>query len=97
MRWLAVITISFCLVLAAWARDKQNTTGVARDNASSAGAAVDGEQVYKSNCTRCHNTPPAMTERQTRVVVRHMRVRANLVADQADAVLQYLTENARGK
>jgi hypothetical protein len=38
-----------------------------------------------------------MTERQTRVVVRHMRVRANLVADQADAVLQYLAENARGK
>jgi mono/diheme cytochrome c family protein len=92
MRWLAVITICFGLALAAWARGKQ-------DNSSPrpAALAADGEQVYQSNCTRCHNTPPAMTGRQTRVVVRHMRVRANLVADQADAVLQYLAENARGK
>jgi hypothetical protein len=57
----------------------------------------DGEAVYKTNCTRCHNTPPPLTERQTRVVVSHMRVRANLTAGDATAVLRYLAENARSK
>ena len=91
MRWLAVaVTLSFCLALAAWANDKSGKQG-----AASAVRPIDGEQVYKSNCTRCHNTPPTLTERQTRVVVRHMRVRANIPADQADAALQYLSETAR--
>ena len=58
---------------------------------------VDGELVYKTNCTRCHNTPPSMTERQTRVVVSHMRVRANLTESDAKAILRYLAENARSK
>jgi len=91
MRWLAVaVTLSFCLALAAWANDKSS-----KQRAASAARPIDGEQVYKSNCTRCHNTPPTLTERQTRAVVRHMRVRANIPADQADAALQYLSEAAR--
>ena len=55
----------------------------------------DGEEVYKTNCTRCHNTPPSLNERQTRVVVAHMRVRANLTERDANAVLHYLADNAR--
>lgn len=57
----------------------------------------DGEAVYKTNCTRCHAAPPSLNERQTRVVVSHMRVRANLTEVDAKAVLQYLAENARSK
>lgn len=56
---------------------------------------VDGELVYKTNCTRCHNTPPSLTLRQSKAVALHMRVRANLLAEQANAVLQYLAESAR--
>jgi mono/diheme cytochrome c family protein len=55
----------------------------------------DGEEVYKTNCTRCHNTPPSLNERQARVVVAHMRVRANLTERDATAVMHYLAENAR--
>lgn len=85
MRWMAlIITSSFCIALLAWAGEKPR-----------APHAVDGEQVYRTNCTRCHNTPPALTERETKVVVQHMRVRANLTAEQADAVLQYLIEDTR--
>jgi len=57
----------------------------------------DGEAAYKTNCTRCHNTPPSLTARQTRVVVSHMRVRANLTGTDANAILRYLAENARSK
>lgn len=93
MRWLAVIiTLSSCLAAAVWANDKSN-----KQDAAGAGRSIDGEQVYSANCTRCHNTPPTLNERQTRVVVRHMRVRANLLAEQSDAVLQYLSESARKK
>lgn len=93
MRWLAVIvTLSFSLALAALANDKSG-----KQNAASAARRIDGEQVYKSNCTRCHHAPPTLTERQTRVVVRHMRVRANLLAEHSDAVLEYLTESAQKK
>jgi len=59
----------------------------------SAPTADDGEQTYKTNCTRCHSTPPALSARQTRVVVRHMRVRANLPARDAEAVLRYLLQS----
>ena len=59
--------------------------------------APDGEGAYRTNCTRCHNTPPPLTERQTRVVVSHMRVRANLTASDVNAILRYLAETARGK
>jgi len=55
----------------------------------------DGEEVYRANCTRCHSTPPVLNERQARVVVSHMRVRANLSARDADAVMRYLAESAR--
>ena len=56
---------------------------------------VDGELVYKTNCTRCHNTPPSLSARQSKAVALHMRVRANLLAEHADAVLQYLAESAK--
>jgi hypothetical protein len=59
--------------------------------------ARDGEEVYKENCTRCHNTPPAMSERHAKVVSAHMRVRANLTARDANAVMHYLAENAKSK
>ena len=55
----------------------------------------DGEEAYRTNCTRCHNTPPSLTERQSRVVVSHMRVRANLTERDAKAILRYLFETAR--
>jgi hypothetical protein len=57
--------------------------------------APDGEETYKTNCTRCHNTPPSLNERQARVVVAHMRVRANLTERDAIAVMHYLADNAR--
>ncbi|HVO78960.1 MAG TPA: hypothetical protein VMT39_02995 [Candidatus Bathyarchaeia archaeon] len=53
----------------------------------------DGAQAYKTNCTRCHSAPPALSPRQAHVVMRHMRVRANLPARDAEAVLRYLLES----
>ncbi len=58
-------------------------------------APIDGEQVYKSNCTRCHIAMHTYSEKMSRVIVRHMRVRAMLTQEEANAVLAYLLESAQ--
>jgi mono/diheme cytochrome c family protein len=57
------------------------------------GAPPDGDQVYKSNCNRCHITIRTYPEKMTRSIVRHMRIKAGLTKPEADAVLAYLAEN----
>jgi cytochrome c5 len=56
-------------------------------------SAEYGEQAYKSNCTRCHTAPPALSQRQANTVMRHMRVKANLPARDAQAIYQYLLQS----
>lgn len=50
------------------------------------------DQAYKSNCTRCHSEVPKMGPRRTKTIVQHMRVRANLTQDEAEAILEYLNK-----
>ena len=50
------------------------------------------DEAYKQNCTRCHSEVPPVNARRTKTIVRHMRVRANITADEAEAILQYLTQ-----
>jgi hypothetical protein len=50
------------------------------------------DQAYKSNCTRCHAEVPKMSTRRTKTIVQHMRVRANLTQDEAEAILEYLNK-----
>ncbi len=61
---------------------------------SLAAGNLDGARVYRNNCTRCHIVMPAFSAKTTRVIVRHMRVRAELTKPEADAVLAFLTGNA---
>ena len=86
MKSLLLVTLMVGTALSAFAGS--NTPSQTR-------RTVDGELVYKTNCTRCHNTPPSLSTRQSKAVALHMRVRANLLAEQADAVLQYLAESAK--
>ena len=56
----------------------------------------DGSQLYATNCNRCHSEryPTEHTPGEWKTLLTHMRVRANLPADQAKAILKYLQENA---
>ena len=53
---------------------------------------VSADDAYKQNCTRCHSEVPPVSARRTKTIVRHMRVRANITAEEAQAILQYLTQ-----
>ena len=52
--------------------------------------AVDPDDAYKNNCMRCHAALPQYSPRMTKTIMMHMRVAANLPADEAQAILEYL-------
>ncbi len=54
--------------------------------------ATNGVQLWADNCARCHNMrpPESYSDAQWDVAVLHMRVRANLTADDANAIVKYL-------
>jgi cytochrome c5 len=48
------------------------------------------ERAFQANCSRCHYAPESLSPRITGTVVRHMRVRANLSAEDERLILSYL-------
>jgi cytochrome c5 len=47
------------------------------------------ERAFQANCSRCHYAPESLSPRITGTVVRHMRVRANLSAEDERLILSY--------
>ncbi len=58
--------------------------------------ALSGSELYAIHCNRCHaeRYPTEYTAAQWKTIMLHMRVRANLPAKQAKAILQYLQEES---
>ena len=80
---LPIILVSICALPALAGTDKKKAT--------------DPDEAYKNNCMRCHSAVRQYSPRMTATIVNHMRVRANLTAEETQAILQYLTENAPAK
>jgi hypothetical protein len=55
---------------------------------------IDPDEAYKNNCMRCHTSTQQYSPGKTKTIVMHMRVRANLTQEEAQAILQYLTDNS---
>jgi cytochrome c5 len=53
-------------------------------------AAKTGEQVFMTNCSRCHLPPMSLSPRITGTVIMHMRVRARLSREDEKLLLNYL-------
>ena len=51
-----------------------------------------GAQLWADNCVRCHNirSPSNYSPAQWEVVMMHMRVRANLTAEEHKKILEFL-------
>lgn len=49
-------------------------------------------QLWQENCMRCHNTrsPSTYSDREWEVAMHHMRVRADLTAEEHRRILEYL-------
>ena len=55
-------------------------------------ATVNGDEVYKANCTRCHSEAVKVNARATVTVTQHMRARANMTEEEMTAVIKYLQQ-----
>ncbi len=57
---------------------------------------LTGAELYAMHCNRCHpeRYPTERTASQWKTIMLHMRVRANLPAEQAKAILKYLQEDS---
>jgi hypothetical protein len=51
-----------------------------------------GEQRFHANCGRCHATPQKFPPRMMATVLRHMRVRATITAEDRRLILFYMTQ-----
>lgn len=51
-----------------------------------------GAQLWSENCARCHNvrSPSSYSDGEWQVAMMHMRVRANLTADDHRRILEFL-------
>lgn len=50
----------------------------------------EGEKLFRTNCGRCHNPPEDLSPREARAVLRQMRVRAMLSAEDERLILKYI-------
>jgi cytochrome c5 len=69
---------------------KKQSTQTTKQSTQTAGPNLEGEKRFQTNCSRCHNPPESLSPREVPAVVRHMRVRAMLSADDERLILEYL-------
>ena len=95
MKHLALMTsvLSTTLVLAQTSpAPKPAATAAAKPAAKAASMkqADVGQRKFDANCGRCHSFPEQLSPSLTGTVVRHMRVRANLSAEDEKDILRFL-------
>jgi|SRR5579872_1553435 len=52
----------------------------------------EGQKRFQQNCGRCHHAPEALSPRVTPAVLMHMRVRANLTAEDQRLILKFMAQ-----
>jgi cytochrome c5 len=92
---LRLICFAACVaVLATRAQNTpaQNKPSAAKPAASKASAneSAEGERRFETHCGRCHVPPEDLSPREAKAVLRQMRVRANLSAEDQRLILKYL-------
>jgi hypothetical protein len=57
---------------------------------------ISGVELYAIHCNRCHpeRYPVEFNESQWKTIMLHMKVRANIPAEQAKEIMKYLQEEA---
>jgi len=73
---------------------EQKTSATSSDTTTA--VKLTGQELYAINCNRCHTQryPKEWTPAQWQTLMIHMRVRANLPADQSREILKYLQEES---
>jgi hypothetical protein len=83
------LLFSLLLVLGTGARAQQGNAGV-KAGSTRINESTEGEKRFRTNCGRCHHPPEDLSPREARAVLRQMRVRAMLSAEDERLILKYL-------
>jgi mono/diheme cytochrome c family protein len=88
--FLAAATFSVLLPLLA--QNPSPTEGSHREGQRAASKQKEsrGEAVFKRNCARCHEAPQGFPPQIAGTIIRHMRVRASLSAQDEKAVMEFM-------
>jgi cytochrome c5 len=57
---------------------------------AAANQSAEGEKSFETHCGRCHVPPEDLSPREAKAVIRQMRVRAMLSAEDERLILEYL-------
>ena len=76
--------------------EKKSEADSANKKPKAAPKKLSGAELYSMHCNRCHpeRYPTERTAAQWKTILLHMRVRANLPAEQARTILKYLQDNS---
>lgn len=94
--WLAGVLLAVALVSSVFAgaregkKEVSGTPVVQPTNADE--MRVEGERRFRANCARCHAAPQKFPPRMMATVLRHMRVRATITAEDRRLILLYMTQ-----
>jgi cytochrome c5 len=92
-RLLVLVGTLVCLSFAGSAPAKKDAPAPPVVEPSNADAMrVQGEQRFRANCGRCHAAPHKFPPRMMGTVLRHMRVRALITAEDGRLILFYMTQ-----
>lgn len=94
LAFLLLLAIGLCA--ASCGTNIQGTPAAEGNRAAERPAAMSvkpgGAQLWAENCMRCHNmrSPSSYSDAEWEVAVHHMRVRANLTAEEARTIIEFL-------
>jgi cytochrome c5 len=86
----SVLSTALALAQASVTAKPVSTQAAATVKANSSKQSDDGGRKFDANCGRCHSAPEQLSPSITGTVLRHMRVRANLSAQDEKDILRYL-------
>src|ERR1051325_628555 len=88
-----IFTLAFgSSVFAGGSNAKKETGGAVVQPNSADQTRVEGENRFGANCGRCHAAPQKFPPRMMATVLRHMRVRATITAEDQRLILFYMTQ-----
>lgn len=87
--WVLAIASS---LLAGTPANRKESGGAVAQVSDADTMRVQGEQRFRANCGRCHAAPQKFPPRMMATVLRHMRVRATITAEDRRLILFYMTQ-----
>ena len=93
--WATAGSIAATILVVVAAGSSTTASGAGNDAsivAETKAPTKGGPQLWAENCARCHNyrSPTSYSNAQWEVVMQHMRVRANLTAEEYTKIMDFL-------